>query len=587
MTLTIKADGFRRDGRPHRIVSGAMHYFRVHPEQWRDRLLRLRAMGLNTLETYVAWNFHERTPGEFDFEGWRDIAGFVRLAGETGLDVIVRPGPYICAEWEFGGLPARLLADPSVRLRCGSPAYLAAVDQWFGALLPQLVPLQATSGGPIVAWQVENEYGSFGDDAAYLRHLFEGLRARGAVGPFVTSDGPADSTLSAGMVDGVHATVNFGSRTDEAFAALRRFQPGGPAMCMEFWNGWFDHWGEPHHVRSAESAAAELDAILRTGASVNFYMAHGGTNFGLWNGANCQDSEYQPTVTSYDYDAPIGESGELTEKFHRYREVIARYLPVPDTPLPMAPARLAPQSVPTRAVGALLDGPAPLRDPIESPTPLSMEELGQSTGLVHYRARVSVPPGDTTLEIRELHDRAQVFIDGAPAGVLERNAPQKSLAIRGNGAEVTLDVLVENQGRVNFGPDLADRKGILGGVLIGQRYVFGWQHRPIPLDTPPASTGQNSLGPSLHRATITIDEPADGFLALEGWTKGFCWINGFLLGRYWRVGPQRTLYAPAPLWQVGPNEITILELDKPGQVVELRASSDLGSPAHQPGSTVQ
>lgn len=582
MTLTIEPDGFRRDGRPHQIVSGAMHYFRVHPELWHDRMLRLRAMGLNTVETYVAWNFHEHTPGEFDFEGWRDIAGFVGLAGETGLDVIVRPGPYICAEWEFGGLPAWLLRDPTTRLRCSDPAYLRAVDRWFGALLPRLLPLQAGAGGPIVAWQVENEYGSFGDDAAYLAHLAESLRERGAAGPFVTSDGPAEPMLTAGMVSGAYPTVNFGSRSAEAFAVLKRFQPAGPAMCMEFWNGWFDHWGEPHHFRAAESAAAELDAILGAGASVNIYMAHGGTNFGLWNGANCQDGEYQPTITSYDYHAPIGESGELTEKFHRFREVISRHVPVPDVTLPATPARLAPQTVPARAAGMLLGDLAPLPGSVESAAPLSMEELGQATGLLHYRARVTVPAEETTLEIRGLRDRAQVFLDGAPVGVFERNTPRQRLAICGNGAEMTLDVLVENQGRVNFGPDLADRKGILGGVLIGQRYVFGWQHRPIPLDTPPAPTGRNSTGPALYRATVTIDEPADGFLAFEGWLKGFCWLNGFLLGRYWSIGPQRTLYAPAPLWQAGANEITILELHEPGETIELRTTGDLGLPTEEP-----
>jgi beta-galactosidase len=595
--LTVGGSGFQRDGAPHQILSGAMHYFRVHPDLWADRLHRLRAMGLNTVETYVAWNFHEPTPGTYDFTGWRDVARFVALAAEQQLDVIVRPGPYICAEWDLGGLPTWLLADPASRLRCLDPGYLAAVDRWFDMLIPRLTPLLAGTGGPIVAVQVENEYGSYGDDAGYLAYLRDGLRRRGVTGLLVTSDGPAESMLDAGRVPGALATVNFGSGAAEAFTQLRRFQPSGPQMCMEFWNGWFDHWGEEHHVRDPDSAVAELETMLRSGASVSFYMAHGGSNFGLWNGANLEGGRYQPTVTSYDYDAPIAESGVLTEKFHRYRAAIAAAglrpdgtLPdgtppdgiAPDEPLPGDPPRLAPQVIPVEASAPLLPQLGQLADPVTAPVPLTMEQVGQRSGLIHYRASPRIPAGPSSVTVKDLRDRAQVFVDGRPAGVLDRNDGETRLAVHGTGRQVTLEILVENQGRVNYGPLLGERKGILGGVLIGDRYVFGWETTPLPLDDParfrfgePPGDGPPDDGPSLHYARVQLDRPADGFLAFPGWEKGFAWLNGFLLGRYWAVGPQRTLYAPAPLWRAGDNELIVLELHGHGESIELAAGPGL------------
>ena len=286
---------------PDRVISGAMHYFRVHPEQWADRLTRLAAMGLNTIEAYVAWNFHAPGPGSYDFSGWRDLPRFVWLAADAGLDVILRPGPYICAEWDFGGLPAWLLRSREAggpglsRLRCSDPAYLAEVDAWFDELMPRIVPLLSTSGGPVVAVQVENEYGSYGSDRAYLQYIRDGLVRRGVNVPLFTSDGPGPDTLAFGTLPDVLATVNFDENHERYFAALRELRPDAPLVAMEFWLGWFDHWGEKHHVRAASDAAGMLDEILATGAGVNLYMAHGGTNFGLWSGANW-DGGLQPEV---------------------------------------------------------------------------------------------------------------------------------------------------------------------------------------------------------------------------------------------------------------------------------------------------
>ncbi|MFJ8623481.1 beta-galactosidase family protein [Kitasatospora sp. NPDC093550] len=603
--LGYDADGFVRDGVPHRVVAGAVHYFRVHPDLWEDRLRRVRALGVNTVDTYVPWNFHELPGGKVDFTGWRDVGRFVRLAGGMGLDVILRPGPYICAEWESGGLPARLLAVDGLRLRCADPAYLAEVDGWFDALAPELLPLLASRGGPVVAVQVENEYGSYGDDTAYLLHLRDGLERRGVDCLLFTTDGAHDTMQQGGALPGHLATATFGSRAPERLALLRRHQPEGPLTAMEFWIGWFDQWGRPHHVRDAKETAASLDELLATGASVSLYMAHGGTNFGLWAGANHSgahplDAGYEPTVTSYDYDAPIGEAGELTAKFHALREVIGRYLPLPEPPggeLPAPLPRVAPQRL-ERAQGraVLLESLDALSQPVERAAPLPMELLGQDRGLIHYRTRVPGPRPELPLRIDGLADRALVFANGRPLGTLDRNSPGQTLALATCADGVTLDILVEALGRVNYGPNMDDRKGITRGVSHGGQRLFGWQIRPLPLSDLSAlhfASGGDGLGapdeapdgqPVFHRFTAELPSPADAFVALPGWGRGLLWLNGFLLGRYRADGPQRTLYTPAPLWRAGSNELVVLELERPGEAVELRDEPDLGPTTAAPSS---
>ena len=604
---------FLRNGREHRIVSAAIHYFRVHPELWRDRLERLRAMGCNTVECYVAWNFHQPTPGPACFDGWRDVAGFIALAGELGFDVIARPGPYICAEWDLGGLPAWLLADENVRLRTTDPVYLAAVDQWFDQLIPVLADLQATRDGPVVAVQIENEHGSFGADPDYLDHLRKGLIERGIDTLLFTSDGPQALMLAGGTVPDVLATVNFGARAAEGFANLRRVRPDDPPVCMEYWNGWFDHFGEPHHTRTPEDAARSLDEILAAGGSVNFYMGHGGTNFGFWAGANHSgvlsgDAGYQPTITSYDYDAPVGEAGELTPKFHLFREVIGRYADLPDAKLPAPPPRMKPQTVAAPQIATLRDRLDLLAtDPLRRPTPQSIEKLGHAFGLVHYRRRLDGPARAHTLRIEGVRDLAQVFADGKLLGRLERDKPEQTVDLQIPDEGLDLEILVEPLGRVNYGPHLADRKGLIGNVRLDHQIQFGWEHRVLPLDDLPAlhdlpalddllalddlpalavsdrldqDSVMSTAGPAFHRATVTIPEPADGFLAVPSTARSLVWLNGFLLGRLWDRGPQVTLYAPAPLWQAGRNEVLVLALDPTEGTqsleIEIRDEPDLG-----------
>lgn len=594
--FAVTPAGFRLHGEPFRILSGALHYFRVHPDQWRHRLRMLRAMGLNTVETYVPWNLHEPRRGEYHFggadtvHGFTDIEAFLRLAAEEGLYAIVRPGPYICAEWDNGGLPGWLTGSlPPRRIRCADPAYLAEVDRWFGVLIPRIAQHQVTRGGNVLMVQVENEYGSFGSDRAHLQHLADTLRSNGVDVPLFTSDGPEDHMLTGGSVPGLLATVNFGSKPQEAFAKLAAHRPDDPPMCMEFWCGWFDHWRRDHVVRDPADAAKDLDAMLAAGASVNIYMAHGGTNFGTTAGANLAaptlDSDYRPTVTSYDYDAPIDEAGRVTAKFWAFREVLAGYRNAADGPLPEPPAATPVQARATVALSQVvrlehvfddLAGPESV-----TPMPPTLEELGVEHGLVRYRATVPGRRQAYHLSVAGLADRAHVRVDGGPAVVLERDVPQElTVAVGARGAQIEL--LVESMGRANYGPLVGERKGITGGVFHGRQYVHGFTARALALDGPMPQVpwdraGAAGNGPVFRRGTVTVADPADAWLAFPDGGKGYLWLNGFLLGRYWAAGPQRALYAPAPLWRAGDNDVVVLELDRPqAAAVDILDAADLG-----------
>lgn len=562
--LALGSDCFLRNGMRHRIFSGALHYFRVPDSAWEDRLLKYRACGLNTVETYVAWNAHEPRPGCYDFTGMLDLARFVRLAGSLGLDVILRPGPYICAEWDLGGLPAWLLADPAMKLRTMHTGYLDAVSRYLDRVMDEVRPLLAHNGGPIVAVQIENEYGSYGNSREYLEWVEAALLARGVKELLFTSDGPEDAMLQGGTLPHVFKTVNFGSRAGEAFAKLREYQPAGPLMCMEFWCGWFDHWGKANHVRSAEDAAATLDEILSAGGSVNVYMMHGGSNFGFMAGAN-QDERYLPTVASYDYDAPLDERGEPTAKYHAFREVFARHGARTE---PVPPARQA------RAYGAVtLAETAPLfahaetLPVVRSHEPLGQEAIGQNHGFTLYRTRVSGPRPAALLHVEDVRDRAHVYQDGVLAGVFERDqpAPEILLTIPAQGSRI--DILVENLGRVNYGA-IHDRKGITQGVRLRWQWLSGWEMRALDLTRLPATLpwtparDPDTDTPCFHRGTFAIGDaaPADTWLRVEG-GHGVAWINGFCLGRYWNIGPQLSLFVPASVLRAGSNELVLLETE--------------------------
>ncbi|SIO85216.1 glycoside hydrolase family 35 protein [Nocardiopsis sp. JB363] len=575
-TLTYRDGGFRRNGSPHQIFAGSMHYFRVHPDQWRDRLLRLVDLGLNTVDTYVAWNFHQPRPDEApDFTGWRDLRRFLETAAEVGLDAIVRPGPYICAEWTNGGLPTWLTAGHT-SLRTADSRFLEPVATWFDALLPHVADLQARHGGPVVAVQVENEYGSFGDDPHYVPAIRD-LLVRGGISELLyTADGPTDPMLDTGAVDGALIALNFGSRAADARAVGRERRPGEPFFCAEFWNGWFDHWGHPHHVRDAADAAATVADIVADGGSVSLYMAHGGTNFGTWAGANDVDGELRPTVTSYDSDAAVAEDGTLTEKFHEIRKALG----APEAVRSEPPVMVTPVTAPVTAGAGLLPG---LRElcaaPVETYSTGAFEEFGFESPLVRYEAEVLLPAYEVELSFQEVRDRALVYVDDVFVGAVTASG---SVTVSGHGGPSRVILLVEALGQINYGPRLGERKGLVGPVLVdGRRMIQRWSVAEFPLaswerDAVSSGSDTDPSGAGFAFATVTLTAPADAHLALPGFGKGFVWVNDFLLGRYWEVGPQQTLYVPGPLLRAGENHIVVLELEHRGAEVELRDRPELG-----------
>ncbi|TCO44833.1 beta-galactosidase [Kribbella antiqua] len=561
--FAIGESDFLLDGKPFRILSGALHYFRMHPDTWADRIEKARLMGLNTIETYVPWNAHSPAPGVFDTSGMLDLERFLREIADAGLYAIVRPGPYICAEWDNGGLPAWLFRTPGMGVRRYEPQFMTAVREYLDNVLRIVQPLQVDQGGPVLLVQVENEYGAFGDDQTYLKSVAEIIRNAGTTVPLVTVDQPVDAMLAAGGLDGVLRTGSFGSRADERLATLRKHQPTGPLMCMEFWDGWFDHWGGPHHTTGVSEAAAELDALLAAGASVNIYMVHGGTNFGLMSGAN-DKGVYRPTITSYDYDAPLDEAGNPTAKFHAFREVISRYAPVPDV-VP-ASGTAAPET--SAALGSpirLLADPSAWGAVSEHASMPTLDDLDARLAL--FQTSVDVD-GPTLLSVDEVRDRAYVFLDGAPLGVLDRERHDRALMLPHGGR---LEIVVEDQGRVNYGQRLGEPKGLIGPVQLGSEELRGWSARVIDLDGVPelwtsldgGGPAQDApgVGPTAWRAGFDVSSPVDHFLSTVAWGKGIAWVNGFCLGRYWRRGPQETLYIPGPVLRPGRNELVVLELD--------------------------
>lgn len=609
--FTTSGTRFLRDGEPHLIVSGAFHYSRVHPDQWADRLRRLRAMGANAVETYVPWNFHAPAPGVYDFSGAADLERFLDTAAAEDLDILVRPGPYACGEWENGGFPGWLLADPGMRLRTSNPAYLAEVDRWFDEMIPLIAARQYPEGGRVILVQIENEYGSFGDDLQYLEHLRDGLLARGITVPLVTSDGPRMSWLLAGTVEGALPTMNFGSRTAEHLETFAAEFPDTPPMCMEYWHGWFDHWGEQHHTRAPEEAAHELRTMLAGNMSTNFYMAVGGTNYGLWNGSN-HDGVIQPTITSYDYDAPIGEDGSLSPKFHAFRSIIAEYLPVPEMPadLAVAPPALTPRDLPLTTSGVLtcddlqelslatapqVPGLRTVTEPV--PEPPTFEQLGLERGMLLLRSEVAHAGGTVPVRLHGLHDRAHVFIDGRLVGIVNRDeGTPETLEITAERGVLRIDVLVESQGRINFGPLLGDRKGILTGVWWGNRFINGWRAYPLALDVVGAAVSAlctqdrpasqaDGLSYRQYELAVGADEAGtDANISTAQRGRGFLWVDDSMLGRFWHIGPQQSLYCPGPLLaSAGSHTVTVLETDPSPTVTDggmsLLTRPDLGEPA--------
>jgi len=553
-------DQFYLDGKPFQIISGAIHYFRVPRAYWDDRLKKLKAMGCNTVETYIPWNLHEPEPGTFRFEGDLDVGAFLSLAQENGLYAILRPSPYICAEWEFGGLPSWLLAGEDIPLRSSKGPFLDHVARYYRSLFPRLVPWQADRGGPVLLMQVENEFGAWGErDGAYLSALARLMRENGASVPFITCDNLENDSLSRGTCPEALAAINFGSGAAEKLEVLRPYAKGGPLMVTEFWVGWFDAWGDKgHHRTGPEPVCADLEAILDRG-SVNFYMFHGGTSFGFMNGANYYE-RLTPDVTSYDYDAPLSEDGRPTDKYFALQRVLERRNPGSTGPLPPALPRKAYGRLEVRQQVGLLQALEGLSRPHRSEYPQSMERLGQGYGYILYQARLPEGTRDGEISLAYGADRVRSFRDGA-----------------------ALNLLAENLGRVNYGAHMLEqRKGIEGRVLYGGLELRDWTCWPLPLDNLEGLDFERGWTPGLpafYRFTLRADECADTFLQLPEWGKGAVFVNGKCLGRFWDKGPQRRLYLPAPWLRKGENEIIVFETEgKAGTELLLADEPDLGAP---------
>lgn len=574
-------NGFFLNNEEIKIISGGMHYFRTVPEYWRDRLVKLKNMGCNTVETYVAWNMHEPKKGEFCFDGMMDIKAFIELAGELGLLVIVRPSPYICAEWEFGGLPAWLLADDGMRLRGYYEPFLNHVRDYYKELFKLLTPLQINYGGPIIMMQIENEYGYYGNDTRYLETMRDIMIENGVVVPFVTSDGPWGDALTCGSVEGVLPTGNFGSKAEEQFNVLAKHTKGGPLMCMEFWVGWFDHWGAPKHQTSdLNDNIINLEEILKRG-NVNIYMFHGGTNFGFMNGSNYYDN-LTPDVTSYDYDAVLTESGGITPKYKGFKEVISKFVTLPNNiEIATTPSYEYGEIQVSEKVG-LFQTLDTITSGIGSTYPKSMERLGQNYGYLLYRSILKKEKRLEKIRLWEANDRAQVFVDNKPVVTLydRELLEEATIDVSTNGSS-EINILVENMGRVNFGLKLEkQRKGIDGAVQINGHQHFDWEHYPLELNNLELldfSKGYESGMPAFYRFEFQVDNIGDTYIDLEGWGKGCVFINDFNLGRFWDIGPQKRLYIPGPLIHEGSNTIIIFETDgKANNKITLRSEPDLG-----------
>lgn len=583
--VELDAGGLRLDGRPFAMRSGELHPARIPPEYWRHRIRMVKALGLNTVAAYVFWNRHERPDGRLDFEtGGRRIGDFIDLVAEEGLFLFLRPGPYVCAEWDLGGLPSRLLRERGAGLRCMDPAYLEAAGAYLRALAEIIRPRLAKNGGPVILVQVENEYGSYGSDRRYLEWVRRAWVEAGVEGSFCTADGQSMPHIACGSLPGCAVGVDGGLGAAELERAGRA-APGMPAFIAELYPGWLTHWGE--RAAKSRDCGKTVEDCIRTGRSFNLYVVHGGTNFGLGAGANAfarnlaglRGERFLPTITSYDYAAPIDEQGRPTKGYHALRARIAAATgsEPPDLPEPVPAGELGPITLSRRAGFRELLGP-----PIRAPEPLAFEDFGQDQGLALYRVRLPHAEGGK-LRIHGLHDYGIAFLDGREIGVLDRRKGRDSLRIPkvGGGANKPricegplLEILVEAMGHVNFGELMGDRKGITGRVMLDWIRLMDWEILPLPLDegsaprvgSHNASQAGSALpdavaatGAGLHAGCFRLERPVDTFIDLGRWGKGYAWVNGRLLGRYWEIGPQRRLYCPAPFLRAGANELALLE----------------------------
>jgi beta-galactosidase len=563
--LQLQNGKFEMDQRPFQVLAGELHYARIPRARWRYAMQMARAMGLNTVTTYVFWNLHEPEPGHFDFAGQNDLAAFLKTAQEEGLYVILRPGPYVCAEWEFGGYPAWLLKDRTTVVRSLDPKFMKPAGDWFQHLGTVVKPFLLANGGPIIAVQVENEYGSFGKDHEYMRAIQQLVMESGMGGTtehptlLYTADGGVQQ--QDGSLPDLPTAVNFGAGDGrQETARLRAFRPNGPLWVGEYWAGWFDHWGRNHAVTNTEKQVAEYESLLKQGYSINLYLLWGGTSFGWMNGANSSNNDYEPDVTSYDYDAPISERGEPREKYFKLRDVIARVTAVQSPPVPSLPPAGNYTILPAEKSASLWDN---LPKPISSTRLMTMEEIGQSYGYILYSTHVDASQSGL-LVLDGLHDFARIYLDHVLVGVVDRRLNQTSIDVPTGAKERELAILVENTGRINYSVALRNEsKGILNRVLLGDKQLTGWSIFSLPMDHPEKLRYKRSQcsSPCFFLTSLVATPTAkDTFLNIMPIHKGFAWINGVPLGRAWDVGPQASLLIPGSWLKQGNNSLVTLDL---------------------------
>jgi len=559
-------DEFYLDAEKFKIISGAIHYFRIVPEYWIDRLEKLRALGCNTVETYVPWNIHEPVEGEFDFDGIRDLRAFIRAAQSVGMFVILRPSPYICAEWEFGGLPFWLLNYPDVKLRTSGPVFMNKASSFMKNLLARVVDLQINFGGPIIMMQVENEYGGYANDLSYLRTLANVMRDSGVVVPLVTSDGPWHDMLKNGSIPELALpTMNCGSNIGPHFKKLSEFHGQiRPLMVMEFWIGWFDAWGyNQHHTTDIKLATDALDDILKVG-SVNIYMFHGGTNFGFMNGANYYE-KLAPDTTSYDYDALLTEWGDITPKYNEFKNTISKYTEIPDIKFSTNIKKINYGKVHLAEKVSLFATLDKISRKNESVTPQTMEELGQAYGYIYYESDIGAAREVEDFRLIGTADRAHVFINEKLVEVRYDLDIENKSSLNLTEEANSIGILVENMGRVNYSVKMNhQKKGIKDGVIINGAFHCGWRQFSLPMDNLELvdfSKDWHPGLPSFYKFELAVSEIGDTFIDMSGWGKGFVVVNGFNIGRFWEAGPQFKLYIPGPILRIGRNEIIIFESD--------------------------
>jgi beta-galactosidase len=564
--FTLGDKDFLLDGKPFQMISGELHYPRIPREAWRDRMRMAKAMGLNTIGTYVFWNLHEPQKGQYDFSGNNDIVEFIKIAQQEGLWVILRPSPYVCAEWEFGGYPYWLENEEGLVVRSKNPQYLKEYENYIKELGKRLSPYQVNHGGNILMVQIENEYGSYGADKDYLAINQKMFKDAGFDGLLYTCDPAAD--LVKGHLPGLLPAVNGLDDPAKVKELINQNHNGkGPYYIAEWYPAWFDWWGTKHHTVPADQYTGRLDSVLAAGISINMYMFHGGTTRGFMNGANYNDSSpFEPQISSYDYDAPLDEAGNATPKFRAFRNVIEKHLPS-GTKLPAVPPVKPTIAIPQIELKNVADLDDLKLEGKSSQNPLTFEDMKLDYGFMLYRTTVTGGRSGI-LKIKSLRDFAVVMINGKTVGSLDRRTGLDSINVNLPDGNVTLDILVENLGRINFGKYLLqNKKGIVGKVYFQDNEVTGWQNFPLPLKKVgnyAAGPGLfNSNAPVMKKGIFSLNSLGDTYLDMTDWGKGTVWINGHNLGRYWRTGPQQTLYVPREWLHTGKNEILVFELLKP------------------------